>query len=323
MNKNKYPLVTIGIPTYNRAGGYLKEALASALNQTYANIEIIVSDNCSTDGTAALMRNYTDSRLRYTRHKENIGANNNFNYCLEQATGDYFLLLQDDDLIDEDFVESCMRSADYSTDVGVIRTGTRVIDSNGNVLRESQNRAGGLSTEEFFRAWFACKTSLYLCSTLYNTRWLKDIGGFQSKCNLVQDGVALVQLAARFGRVDVKDVKANFRKHPGEITFAVKVKDWCEDYLELLNLMCEVIDDNVDLVRSEGMRFLCRLNYNRASAIGSSIKRFSTYLMVYRMFDYNYSLMEYLASPRILSTVRQIKKRVRQGLDRIKLHDKS
>jgi len=286
MNKNKYPLVTIGIPTYNRAGGYLKEALASALNQTYANIEIIVSDNCSTDGTAALMRNYTDSRLRYTRHKENIGANNNFNYCLEQARGAYFLLLPDDDLIDEDFVESCMKSAAYSTDLGVIRTGTRVIDSTGTVLRQSQNRVAGLSTEQFFRAWFAGKTSSYICSTLFNTKRLKEIGGLHSKCNLVQDGVALVQLAAKFGRVDVKDVKASFRKHPGEITFAVKVKDWCEDYLELLNLMCEVIDDNVDMVKAEGMRFLCRLNYNRASAIGSPIKRFRTYLMVYRMFDY-------------------------------------
>ena len=286
MINSVHPLVTIAIPTYNRAYVHLKDALASALKQTYQNIEIIVSDNCSTDGTEIFMGGLSDRRIRYYRHDKNIGPNNNFNFCLEQAKGAYFLLLPDDDLIDEDFVESCMRCADYSTELGVIRTGTRVIDSRGTVLRESQNRVAGLSTEQFFRAWFAGKTSSYICSTLFNTKRLKEIGGLHSKCNLVQDGVALVQLAAKFGRVDVKDVKASFRKHPGEITFAVKVKDWCEDYLELLNLMCEVIDDNVDMVKAEGMRFLCRLNYNRASAIGSPIKRFRTYLMVYRMFDY-------------------------------------
>lgn len=281
-----YPLVTIAIPTYNRADVHLKDALASALKQTYQNIEIIVSDNCSTDGTEIFMRGLSDRRIRYYRRDKNIGPNNNFNFCLEQAKGAYFLLLPDDDLIDEDFVESCMKSAAYSTDLGVIRTGTRVIDSRGTVLRESQNRVAGLSTEQFFRSWFAEKTSWYVCSTLFNTKRLKEIGGLHSKRNLVQDGIALVQLASKFGRVDVEEVKASFRKHPGEITFAVKVKDWCEDYLELLNLMCEVIDDNVDLVKAEGMRFLCRLNYNRASAIGSPIKRFRTYLMVYRMFDY-------------------------------------
>jgi glycosyltransferase involved in cell wall biosynthesis len=317
MPNNLDPLVTIAIPTYNRADYYLQQSLASALSQSYQNIEIIVSDNCSTDNTQAFVRSFSDPRLRYFRHDKNIGANNNFNYCLGQARGDYFVLLHDDDLIDEDFVEICMRSANYATNFGIIRTGTRVIDSMGSLLSESRNRVGGLSTEEFFRGWFANKTSWYLCSTLFNTSRLREMGGFQSKLNLTQDGVAIVQLASRFGRIDVEDIKASFRKHPGEMTFAVKVKDWCEDYLALLDLMCQVIDGNVDLVRSKGMRFLCRLNYNRASAIGSPIKRFRTYLMVFRMFDYKYSPMDYLVSPRILSTGRQIKELVRKGLGQI------
>ena len=313
MVNNVHLLVTIAIPTYNRADGYLREALASALNQTYQNIEIIVSDNCSTDNTKAFIKSFSDPRLKYFRHNQNIGANNNFNYCLEQARGDYFVLLHDDDLIDEDFVEICMRSANYAINFGIIRTGTRVIDSRGSVLSESRNRVGGLSTEEFFRGWFANKTSWYLCSTLFNTSRLREMGGFQSKLNLTPDGVAIVQLASRFGRIDVEDIKASFRKHPGEITFAVKVKDWCEDYLALLDLMCEVIDSDVGLVRSEGMRFLCRLNYNRANAIGSPIKRFRTYLMVFRKFDYRYSPLSYLVFSPVLRRIRQVKKRIKQG----------
>ncbi len=62
---NLFPLVTIAIPTYNRADGYLKQALQSAVNQTYKNIEIVVSDNCSPDNTEAVVRSYTDPRIRY------------------------------------------------------------------------------------------------------------------------------------------------------------------------------------------------------------------------------------------------------------------
>lgn len=55
MKKNQ-PLVTIAIPTYNRADGFLKQALQSAINQTYYYLEIIVSDNCSTDTTETIVK---------------------------------------------------------------------------------------------------------------------------------------------------------------------------------------------------------------------------------------------------------------------------
>ena len=59
---NMSKLVTIGIPTFNRANGYLRYALESAIAQTYRNLEIIVSDNCSYDDTEAVVRHYRDPR---------------------------------------------------------------------------------------------------------------------------------------------------------------------------------------------------------------------------------------------------------------------
>ena len=88
-----HPLVTIAIPTYNRADAYLEQALKSAVGQTYTNLEIIVADNCSIDHTETVVKKFSDQRIRYVRHKKNIGANNNFNYCVKQANGIYFLLL--------------------------------------------------------------------------------------------------------------------------------------------------------------------------------------------------------------------------------------
>jgi glycosyltransferase involved in cell wall biosynthesis len=287
MNKT-YPLVTIAIPTYNRADSYLKQALQCAVTQTYSNIEIIVSDNCSTDTTETVVKGCSDPRIRYFRHKKNIGANNNFNFCLAGAKGDYFLLLQDDDLIDRDFIDVCMETANYTTDIGIIRTGTRLIDSEGKVIAESTNNVVGFSTEEFFLGWFTSKTALYLCSTLFHIKRLREIGGFKSKHNLFQDVIAEVQLAARYGRIDIRDIKASFRKHHGELTFAAKVRDWCEDSLELLDLIYELASENKALIRSEGMRFFSRLNYKRASAVKSPVARFIAYMTVFKIFNYKY-----------------------------------
>ena len=304
-----YPLVTIGIPTYNRANSYLRQALESAVKQTYPNIEIVVSDNCSTDDTETLVKYFEDPRIRYFKQTENIGAYKNFNFCLHQAHGKYFLILSDDDLVDHDFIDVCMKSANYSTDIGIIRTGTRVIDDKGIVLAKRTNEVVGLSTEQFFRGWFASKTAFYPCSTLFNTKQLKEIGGFHPENNLFHDSFVLVKLAAKFGRVDVEDIKASFRKHQGEITFAVKVKDWSKDSLLLLDEMCNLVSKKYRVtIRKEGMKFFACLNYNRSKAIKTPIIRLGTYLMVYWKFDCVYSPIKYLIYPCIVRRIQFIKK---------------
>jgi glycosyltransferase involved in cell wall biosynthesis len=288
MTGRNYPLVSIGIPTYNRAGSYLKQAIESARSQTYPNIEIIISDNCSSDDTEEVVGSFSDSRIRYYRQEINIGPNNNFNFCLNQARGDYFLLFQDDDLIDDDFIECCMKSASYATNLGVLRTGTRIIDANGDIMLECPNMVKGLDFEDFVLGWFRHETAWYLCSTLYNTEALKAIGGFNSKHNLLQDGMATARLAAKHGRSDVEDIKASFRKHGAEITFAVDVKNWVEDFIDLLDLLSELATERNEIIRSKGERFFSQLNYNRAQAVKPFFKRCLAYITVYKSFDYRY-----------------------------------
>lgn len=311
------PLVTIAIPTYNRADGYLKEAISCAVSQTYNNIEIIVADNCSADHTEEVVQSFDSPKLRYIRHPKNIGAIPNFNACLKQTRGDYFLMLHDDDQIDGDFVEICMSAADYKADVGIIRTGTRIIDAHGVTKSERPNEAHGLDTRAFFRAWFDSKIAWYLCSTIYNTKGLREIGGFTSKCNLLSDVRAIVHLAARMGRVDVSDVKASFRKHAGELTFAARVKDWSIDFLDILDQICEIVGTENEAFRRQGLRFMCMLNYNRTTAISSPIERFFTYCSVYRLFDYILSPLEYLGWTRKNMAVRALDKVLQKSLQLI------
>lgn len=74
------------IPTYNRANSYLTHVLRSAVCQTYQNIEIVVSDNHSSDNTESVVREFDDPRIRYYRQKENVGPVRNRHFCLEQAS---------------------------------------------------------------------------------------------------------------------------------------------------------------------------------------------------------------------------------------------
>lgn len=288
MKPNGWPLVTIAIPTCNRADSYLPAALGSALAQSYPDLEVLVADNASSDGTASLIGSVRDARLRYVRHRVNIGAHDNYNFCLNQARGDYFLLLHDDDMIDRDFVASCVAAAGHRVRDGVIRSGVRVIDARGAVRKRCVNDVGVVSLAQYYKAWFAGKTCWYLANTLFNARRLRDEGGFQSPHHLAEDGFAIARLA-RFERIDIPGIKASFRVHGGEQTHAAPAAAvlWGREYLELLDLMCRwVAPAEVPALRREGRRFFARLAYNRAALMGSPAERARAAFEVLRLFNY-------------------------------------
>jgi glycosyltransferase involved in cell wall biosynthesis len=104
------PLVSVGIPTYNRSKG-LQRTLECITKQTYTNLEIIVSDNCSTDAdTQKIVRKFMqfDSRIHYHRQEKNIGPALNFDFLIKKATGEYFMWAADDDEWNNYFIEKCL-----------------------------------------------------------------------------------------------------------------------------------------------------------------------------------------------------------------------
>lgn len=104
------PLVTIGIPTHNRVA-LLERAVRSALAQSGVELEVIVSDNASVDGTTELCSALAlrDPRLRIIRQPTNIGGEANFQAVLDHATSPFFMWLADDDWIDPGYVARCVR----------------------------------------------------------------------------------------------------------------------------------------------------------------------------------------------------------------------
>lgn len=110
------PLVSVIIPTYNRPE-YLKQAITSAIAQTYQNIEIIVSDNCSPENPENLVASFADSRIKFWRHPENVGMLKNQMNAFKMAQGKYVASLHDDDMWNENFLAKLVPSLEANSDL--------------------------------------------------------------------------------------------------------------------------------------------------------------------------------------------------------------
>ncbi len=106
INRLGGPLVSIGLPTYNGAA-HLRGALDSLLAQDYPEIEILISDNASTDDTPAILSEYA-ARVKIVRQESNIGAAANFKFVLQEARGELFMWAGDDDRWEPSYVSACV-----------------------------------------------------------------------------------------------------------------------------------------------------------------------------------------------------------------------
>jgi glycosyltransferase involved in cell wall biosynthesis len=126
------PLVSVVIPTYNRPD-YLKQAIASAVKQTYQNIEIIVSDNCSSENPLPIVESFADSRIRFWRHPQNIGMIANQIHGFQMAQGKYIASLHDDDMWNEDFLAKLVPPLEANSDLIIAFSDQYIIDAKSNI----------------------------------------------------------------------------------------------------------------------------------------------------------------------------------------------
>jgi glycosyltransferase involved in cell wall biosynthesis len=131
-SRKQQPLVSVIIPTYNRPE-YLKQAIASAVKQTYTNIEIIVSDNCSEENTQAIVESFGDSRIKFWRQRTNVGMFANQMHAFKIAQGKYVASLHDDDMWNEDFLEKLIPPLEANPDLVLAFCDQNIIDGSGNI----------------------------------------------------------------------------------------------------------------------------------------------------------------------------------------------
>lgn len=151
------PRVSIGLPVYN-GERYLSQALESLLGQTFADFELILSDNASTDGTREIGESYAarDERVRYSRTEANLGAARNFNRAFQLSSAVYFKWAAADDLCEPAYLARCVEALDRHPEVVLCYPQTRIIDASGRFLKDYDDGFDlrALRPHERFRAFF-------------------------------------------------------------------------------------------------------------------------------------------------------------------------
>jgi len=145
---SQQPLVTVGVPVYN-GERLLGHALDTLLAQNYENLEIIISDNASTDATGGICSDYAarDKRIQYFRNASNEGATANFNRTLALARGKYFMVGAADDAWEPTFVSQMVNLLEARSDAILSFSRFNSIDPTGSHVREydlSHLESGGL-----------------------------------------------------------------------------------------------------------------------------------------------------------------------------------
>lgn len=132
------PFVSIGLPVYN-AENIIARCIESLLNQTFKDFELIISDNCSSDATEAICKDYAniDSRIKYIRQPINVGMIPNFNLVLEQAQSKYFMWAAADDIRDHIFLEKAVQILKTNDDCVVVLSHFQIFDyKNNNIVNK-------------------------------------------------------------------------------------------------------------------------------------------------------------------------------------------
>jgi len=135
------PLVTIGLPCFNGAN-HLQEALDALIAQDYDNLEILVADNASTDGSLDIARAAAaaDHRVTLLESAENHGAAWNYNRLVEKASGDYFKWAAHDDICRSDYISACVEALEANPDAVLAYPRTLIIDGEGEVTSSYDER---------------------------------------------------------------------------------------------------------------------------------------------------------------------------------------
>lgn len=133
---NQLPLVSVGVPVFN-GGEQLRFALDALLRQDYERLEVIITDNASTDSTPLLCREYAarDARVRWVRLEHRIAAAENFNLGLRLASGEYFMWAAHDDLREPTFVSKLAAALQSNPAAMLAFCRFDNIDSRGTVIR--------------------------------------------------------------------------------------------------------------------------------------------------------------------------------------------
>src|SRR5919198_3628962 len=206
------PRVTLGVATYER-DTYLEEAVASCLNQTYEDLEVlVVLDGGRNPRIAEVLARFDDPRLRIARHEVNRGIAEAYNTIVREARGELIAMLGDDDRCEPDRIARQVEVFDRHPDTGVAHGAATIIDGEGvqRGLWPSRDR----SPHELLRHLVREHNTLVDPTRMVHRRVYEAVGGYDKAFRLAQDFDFWLRAARRFRFRDVPGGPLiGFRRH--------------------------------------------------------------------------------------------------------------
>ena len=264
-------LVSIGLPVYNGAE-HLRESLDALLSQSYRSLELIISDNASTDDTPDICREYAgrDNRVRYYRNDTNRGSIFNFNRVVALADGEYFMWAADHDNWGQDYLSRCVQVLDSDTTVVLCSSEAAWIDSSGEVIEAIATRLDtrGLDKSSRFQVFLWSLDNCYPIYGVLRTAALDQIGPL--KQSFAPDILVLTELS----------LLGAFACVPERLFYLRRTKGWGDAYLQ-----AEKLNINIASNRS-GLRVFWKLVWQRCQCatkhfqglVGKSVAVLSIFL---------------------------------------------
>jgi len=259
------PLVSVCIPTYNRAG-MVGDAIRSALDQTYRNIEVVVVDNASTDGTEGVVASFSDPRLKYIRNERNLGLFGNCNRCIELARGKYIHILHSDDTIPPDFTATCVRFLEDHPEVAFTFTPAEV-HASGHVTMVSRPPSDEiLPPPEGFRRILTERSLIACPSVVMRKQIYEEVGPFSLEYPYSSDLSQWMKVALRHPIAHLAGTHLIYRQGSHSESFRLLFESPA-GYLDVLKIYLRLIED----LAEEEPRFQHDLNDALFRYIGDCI----------------------------------------------------
>jgi glycosyltransferase involved in cell wall biosynthesis len=178
------PFFSVGVTTYNRSE-LLKLTLNSLIKQTFLDFEIIIGNDYTHDVLSAELLGIEDSRISFVNNPQNLGEIGNMNSLLGMARGRYFTWLADDDLCAPDFLEVVHSVLVEFGSLPCVFTSYKIINGIAFPIlsKISLGRPKFFSGRHFLRMYLAGKVKAMSCNGVFDTNYLRQIGGVESLCD--------------------------------------------------------------------------------------------------------------------------------------------
>lgn len=228
-------LISVCIPTYN-SSQYISECIDSVVNQSFKNIEIIVSDNCSSDNTVEIVEKKNIKNLKVIRNEENIGMAKNFNLACNEASGKYIKLLPSDDIISPNSIEKSLKFIDNHDEISLIASSKKIINQSSKTIIKKMSTFSEGVHEGRDVIWEILNSGRNPLGeptvTLFKKEDFIDVGGFNEKYEFTLDIDLWIRLLEKGNLYFIEEPLGSFRVHPE--SHSVK-RNMYISYLEWLN----------------------------------------------------------------------------------------